>query len=41
MKAQLENIQEEVTAGVQGVTSDQKGQKRAQKGHFGVFSPDS
>ena len=35
MKAQLENTQEEVAAGVQGVTSGQKGRKRPQKGHFG------
>ena len=31
MKAQLENTQEEVAAGVQGVTSGQKGRKRPRK----------
>jgi len=37
MKAQLENTQEEVAAGVQGVTSGQKGQKRPRKAFFGGF----
>ena len=32
MKEQLENIREEVTTGAQGVTSGQKGPKRAKRG---------
>ena len=40
MKAQLENTQEEVAAGVQGVTSGQKGQKTPRKAILAVFAPD-
>ena len=40
MKAQLENTQEEVAAGVQGATSDQKGQKRPRKAILAVFALD-
>ena len=37
MKAQLENTQEEVAAGIQGVTSVQKGQKRPRKAILEFF----
>ena len=40
MKAQLENIQEEVAAGVQGVTSGQQGQERPTNAFLAVFAPD-
>jgi hypothetical protein len=33
MKAQLENSQEEVTTGAQGVTSGQKGPERAKRAY--------
>jgi hypothetical protein len=39
MKAQFENSQDEVMTGTQGVTSDQKGPKRARKGQKAVFAP--
>ena len=38
MKAQLDNTQEEVAAGVQGVTGGQKGQKRPSKAFLAVFA---
>jgi hypothetical protein len=39
MKAQLENTQEEVAVGVQGVTSGQEGRKRPRKAILAVFAP--
>jgi hypothetical protein len=39
MKAQLENSQEEVTTGAQGVTSGQKGPERAKKNKKGPKGP--
>ena len=40
MKTQLENTQEEVAAGVQGVTSGQRGRKRPRKAILVGFAPD-
>ena len=40
MKAQLENTQEELAAGVQGVSCGQKGRKRPRKAILAVFAPD-
>ena len=37
MKTQLKNSQEEVSTGVQGVTSGQKGPKRANEGQKGII----
>ena len=40
MKAKLENTQEEVATGVEGVTSGQKGQKLPRKAFLAVVAPD-